>query len=426
MKVLLVKMSSLGDVVHTLPAVHDAVSRGARLDWVVEEDYQPLVALAAGVGEALPVALRRWRRAPLASRREIADFHRRLRRRHYDLVLDAQGLLKSAVVSRWARATERAGLDPASAREGAAALAYERRLRVPRGEHAISRCRRLFAAALGYHLPTTAPAFGLDPGPGREDSVVLAHGTTWNTKLWPEAYWIEVARRAVTAGLTPVLPWVGGERRRAARIAAAAPGAEVCQPTDLAGILALISKSRAVLGVDSGLTHLGAALGRPTVMLFGPTAPRLTGCQGPYADNLAAPPPCSPCLSKRCHYRGPPRWHSTARSRWHSTARSRWHSTARHDTGLPGGGNPGPGLVGTDRPDAPGTSPGTGAPALAQYSALAPAQHVKTPACLAAVTPDRAWSALTALMRRERAQGTPGATELHLAGPAGPTTQLPR
>ena len=300
MNVLLVKMSSLGDIVHTLPAVADAAQHGVRFDWVVEESFQSLPALADGVDNVLPVALRRWRRMPHKNGREIRGFHRRLRRRRYDLVLDAQGLIKSAAVGLLARGRDRAGFDAASVRERPAALAYRRRVRVPRRQHAIARSRHLFAGALDYDLPATAPAFGLTAAAKRRDQLILAHGTTWHNKLWPETFWMEIARRAAAAGLTPLLPWVDGERERAERIASAVAAARPCPRLDVAGVLDMVSESSAVVGVDSGLAHLSAALGLPTVMLFGPTNPRLTGCHGPFARNLAASLPCSPCHSRRC------------------------------------------------------------------------------------------------------------------------------
>ena len=339
MNVLLVKMSSLGDIVHTLPAVADAVRHGVRFDWVVEESYQSLPALVDGVDNVLPVALRRWRHAPLKHRLEIGSFHSRLRQRCYDLVLDAQGLIKSVAVSRWARGRDRAGFDFASVRERPAALGYWRRLPVPRHDHAINRSRRLFAAALSYELPSTAPVFGLETNSRRGNHVVLAHGATWANKLWPDAFWSDIARRIAAIGLTPLLPWLDGERERAERIAAAAPGADICPRTDIAAVLELISKACAVVGVDSGIGHLGAAVGRPTVMLFGPTDVSLTGCQGRYAHNLAASLPCRPCRSRRCHYRGEP---------------ILWRG------------------------------------------------EEQAPACLAAVSPSQVWAALTQLMRQER------------------------
>lgn len=306
MNVLLVKMSSLGDIIHTLPAVQDAARRGVRFDWVVEESYRAVPALAEGVDNIVPVALRRWRRTPLKHAGEISTFHRHLRHRRYDLVLDAQGLVKSAVVTRWARARARAGFDAAGARERLAALSYQQRLPVPRGEHAIVRARRLFAGALGYERPRTRPSFGLRaPAVARRNDLVLAHGATWRTKLWPEPFWVDLAKRAAAAGLRPLLPGVGDERERARRIAAAVPQATVYPPTDLPAVLELVAQARGVVGVDSGIAHFAAALGRPTVMVFGATDPALTGCQGPLARNLAGSPPCAPCLSRRCRYASP-------------------------------------------------------------------------------------------------------------------------
>ena len=343
MNVLLIKMSSLGDIVHTLPALDDALRHGVRFDWVVEENYRAVPALAGGVDRILEVAFRRWRRAPVTFQAELGAFRRRLRQRRYDLVVDAQGLLKSAVVAGWAYAGERVGFDAASARERAASLAYHRGIPVPRDWHAIDRTRRLFADALGYDLPDCDPAFGLPvagSGATLPDSLVLAHGTTWRTKHWPESFWSALARLAMKAGLVPMLPWAPGERGRAERIAGAVPGARVCPRMDLDEIMRLLAVCRGIVGVDSGLAHLGAAMGRPTVMLFGPTDPARTGCRGRLVRNLAASLACSPCGSKRCHLP------NQAREQRQS---SRW-----------------------------------------------------APPCLEAVGPDNAWSALTDLIARQR------------------------
>jgi heptosyltransferase-1 len=235
-------------------------------------------------------------RPPAGDRR----FHRRLRGRRYDLVLDAQGLAKSALVSSWARATRRAGFDFASARERLSALALDQRLRIPAAEHAIARCRHLFAKALGYAPPRGEPDFGLAAERPPNDSVVLAHGTAWRTKHWPEAFWVDLGRRVAAAGLVPAVPWLDGEKPRAMRIAGAVPGARLCPRMDVDGVVQLVSEARGIVGVDSGIAHLGAAFGRPTVMLFGPTDPGLTGCRGAYVRNLSSSLPCAPCESRRC------------------------------------------------------------------------------------------------------------------------------
>lgn len=307
MNVLLVKMSSLGDVVHTLPAVHDATRAGARVDWVIEEAFAPVAELARGAADAapavrvLPVAIRRWRSAPLRHAAEIRAFRERLRERRYDVAIDAQGLIKSAAVALCARAGVRAGFDGHSVRELPAALAYDRRLAIPRRAHAVERLRELFARAIGYQLPSDAPAFDLRLAPAVRERAVLLHGAAWGTKQWPERHWIAIARRCGAAGLEPVLFWHSAEERaRAERIAAAAPRARVCERMDLGGVVDVLASARLVVGVDTGLAHLAAAMGRPTVMLFGPTDPALTGALGDRAVSLDERFPCSPCLSRRC------------------------------------------------------------------------------------------------------------------------------
>ena len=179
---------------------------------------------------------------------------------------------------------------------------------VPQDWHAIDRTRRLFAQALGYEVPDREPAFGLAAPQSRASrfgnesgkEVVFAHGTTWPTKHWPEAFWVDLARIAADQGFVPVVPWAPGERARAERIARDVSGARVCARMDLNDVMGLLAHAGGVVGVDSGIAHLGAALGRPTVMLFGPSDPSLTGCRGRYARNLTASLACSPCRAKQC------------------------------------------------------------------------------------------------------------------------------
>ena len=304
--VLLVKLSSLGDIVHALPAVEDAVRRGVTFDWAVEEDFAALPAMHRGVRRVIPAGLRRWRQALAGSLGEVAAFRRALRRQRYDVAIDAQGLLKSAVVARVAKASERAGFNGASARESAATLLYSSRVKVPLQDHAVQRIRSLFAAALGYDVPREAPTFGLRPQGEPNGYCVLTHGTTWRTKHWPESFWTRIAHRAARAGLTPVLPWGSdAERSRAQRIARQVDGSKVAPRLRLDEAIGLLSGARAVVGVDSGLSHLAAALGRPTVVVYGPTDRRRTGCIGARARSLQASLACSPCLARRCLYRGP-------------------------------------------------------------------------------------------------------------------------
>jgi heptosyltransferase-1 len=313
MRVLVVKMSSLGDVIHTLPAVSDAVAAlpDLEIDWVVEEAFADVPGWHPAVRRVIPVALRRWRRkgprALLGG--EWGAFRRDLRSEQYDLVIDAQGLLKSAVVARMARGPV-VGLDRDSARERAACLFYQRRLAVPKGQHAITRVRKLFAAALDYRLPARPPDYGLarhrfalEPLAAQAGYVVFLHGTTWSTKHWPEAYWTELARQAAGAGLQVQLPQGSAEEReRAERIAATVAGATVLPDLSLTQIAAHIAGARAVVAVDTGLAHLAAALDVPGITLYGATEPGLTGTEGRNQRHLQADFPCAPCLSRHCHH----------------------------------------------------------------------------------------------------------------------------
>ena len=311
MHVLLVKLSSLGDIVHALPAVEDASRHGCTFDWAAEEDFAALPAMHRAVRDVIPVGLRRWRKPGEGRVREIRAFGRTLRRKRYGLVIDAQGLIKSALITSWSRGRVRTGFDRTSAREPAAALFYSRRVAVEsEGRHAVDRIRRLFASAIGYDLPSEKPAFGLRTAPRAKQAetepyCVLIHGTTWQSKHWPETFWTHLAERAMRAGLTPVLPWLSeAERRRAESVARQVPGTRAVGSMPLDAAADLLARASAVVGVDTGLSHLSAALGRPTVGLFGPTDARLSGCVGDRAHNIQSDIECAPCLSRQCRYRG--------------------------------------------------------------------------------------------------------------------------
>ncbi len=290
-RILLVKTSSLGDVVHNLPVVTDIRRHwpAAAIDWVVEEAFAEVPALHPGVRAVIPVALRRWRRAwwRPSTWRECAAFWRALRAREYDAVIDTQGLVKSALVACAARGPSH-GQDRSSAREPLAAVCYDRRYPIARGRHAILRNRELAARALGYALSESPPDYGIRPPPlafGQElpwrdrPYVVCLHATSRASKSWPPAHWTALAAALAGAGLVPVLPWGNeAERAQAEAIARAAPGAQVApRRYGLKELAALLGAARAVVGVDTGLVHLAAALGCVTVALYSDSSPKLTG-----------------------------------------------------------------------------------------------------------------------------------------------------
>ncbi len=291
-RILFVKTSSLGDVVHNCPAVSDAArsTAGAQIDWVVEEAFAPVARMHGAVRRVIPVAVRRWRSAPWSPAvwREIAAFRRSLAAERYDAVIDTQGLLKSALVTRLASGRKH-GMDRASAREPVAARFYDVTHQVPRALHAVERNRRLTAAALGYAL-NGACDYGLKSEAAGSSGAyaVFLTMTSRADKLWPEASWIELGR---ALALPVVLPWGSeAEHSRAERIASGIGQAVVPQRKAIDELAEVLQNAKGVVGLDSGLTHLAAALGVPTVGIYCGSDPALTGLYGAvHARNVGAP-----------------------------------------------------------------------------------------------------------------------------------------
>jgi heptosyltransferase-1 len=300
--VLFIKTSSLGDVIHHMPALTEARARRpeARFTWVVEQAFAPLVRLHPAVSEVIPVAARDWRRAPwqASTRRELAGFLRLLRARAYDPIIDTQGLFfKSALIARAARG-RRHGYDASSIKERAACTLYNVRHAVGWNQHAVARNRALTGLALGY-TPEGPPDFGLDratlagPVPARPYGVLL-HATAGPDKEWPELNWRMLAA-ALGADVDLVVPFgTEAERERAMRIAAATPRARVPERASLDAVARLIAGAAFAVGVDTGLLHLAAAFGVPLVAIFTASEPGLTGPVGPGAIHVlggkGAPP----------------------------------------------------------------------------------------------------------------------------------------
>ena len=308
MRVLLIKTSSLGDLIHTLPALTDAAAAvpGIRFDWVVEEAFSEIPGWHPAVDRVIPIALRRWRRGiwQAFSSGEIGRFRQALQEREYDLIIDAQGLMKSALVAKMARG-RRCGYDASSIRDPRAALFYQHKLTVSRDLHAIDRVRRLFALSLGYDLPETAEDAGIHQHFKTSDNeppyLVLLHGTTWPSKQWPESDWCKLAQLAADKGYQLRLPWGNSEEReRAERIAKTTDSASAMPPLNLSEVAQQLAAASGVIGVDTGLSHLAAALGVSAVTLYGATRPELTGARGHKQHNLQVDYPCAPCMKRHC------------------------------------------------------------------------------------------------------------------------------
>jgi len=286
-RILLVKTSSLGDVLHNLPVVSDILRHlpNAQVDWLVEEDFAALPKLHPAVHTIIPVALRRWRGRLLNTNtwREMAAFRAALSAQNYDIAIDTQGLFKSALLMRSAHGL-RCGFDRHSAREPLATILYQQTFPVATGQHAVERNRQLVAQALGYALEEPAD-YGIKPpsidhpewlalGP----YAVLLHATSRADKMWGEPNWIALGRYLHQRDIHSILPWGNEtERLRSQRLVAAIPGAVTPPRLNLREAAALLGGAHAVIGVDTGLAHLAAALNVPTVGIYTATDPTLTG-----------------------------------------------------------------------------------------------------------------------------------------------------
>jgi heptosyltransferase-1 len=295
-RVLLIKTSSLGDVIHCLPSVSDMARHVAdlELEWVIEDDLAGIAALHPAVRRIIRVRQRRWRRRPwaLETRREFVDFLSAIREKPYDRVVDAQGLMRTALLARLAPGPH-CGYDWRSVREPLASLLYDRRYPASVTIHAAERMRRLAAQALGYPLPAELD-YGLDaPSVGETGAkpyLVALHATARPDKAWAEANWIELTRRAASAGFNVMLPWGGEAERAAATRIATAGGTAPERRLSFADLAALFAGAAAVVGVDTGLTHLASAVGTPVVAVYAASWADFNGVIGPgYVANLGGP-----------------------------------------------------------------------------------------------------------------------------------------
>jgi heptosyltransferase-1 len=303
-KLLLIKTSSLGDVVHTLPAVTEALGNvpDLEIDWVVEEGFADIPAIHPGVANVIPVAIRRWRQNWWQARGEIREFVTRLRSQDYDIVLDSQGLMKSALIAACARGQAH-GYNRASARESAAALFYHGRHAIAGDQHAIYRQKSLMGSALGYVMERQVDYGIRCPTAEETKTILLLHGTTWRSKEWPESCWRDLAQQAARAGYELLVPaGNGSELAKAGRILDGLRG-RILDRLPLKDLIEEMQRCSGVVSVDTGLGHLSPALGIPVVAMFGATSPSLTGVMGPFSDIIVSNHlPCIPCKRRDCEY----------------------------------------------------------------------------------------------------------------------------
>lgn len=284
-RILLIKTSSLGDVIHNLPVVTDIRAHfpNAQIDWVVEESFADIPRMHPAVDQVMTVAMRRWRKQLFSAKTwsEIAAFKKSIQQNHYDAIIDTQGLLKSAFITCIANGVKH-GYDKDSIREPLASRFYNRTYTISYQQHAVVRNRTLAALSLGYSPPSAPPDYGIKADVLQLDLaqpyIIGLHGTSRDSKLWPTAHWVDLGRQLAQQNLNLALPWANAaEFKRADEIARQLQNATVLPKLSIAELAGVIANAQTAIGVDTGLSHLAAALDKPIVAIYTDTNPALTG-----------------------------------------------------------------------------------------------------------------------------------------------------
>jgi len=317
MKILVVRLSSLGDILHLFPAVSDLRRHfpDAEIHWLVEPAFAEVAGWHSAVDKVIIVPLRAHKKSWWKIPALLNKLRRQLQAEKYDIVLDAQGLLKSALLARLAGVAV-FGFAADTARESLAARLYQKTANVPKGLHVIEKNRQLVATIFAADISQAAD-YGLDEFRQKQmraelsgtlqdittqPYVVLLHGTTWNSKYWPEASWVELIHLLTQQGWRCLLPWGNeDERQRAHRLQAAGyEHAQVLPKLSLTELMGVLLHARAFVSVESGIGHLAAAIDIPGIMLHGPTDPAYSGILGKACLHLSSGLYCSPCFKRDC------------------------------------------------------------------------------------------------------------------------------
>jgi len=320
MKVLIVKVSALGDIVHALPVLaylHEACP-GLTVDWLLETGFAPILEGHPLVNRTLHLDTRGWRKQGVrASVKGALHVISALRRERYDVVLDLQGNSKSGLFTWLSGAPKRFGFDKSQVREALNLLATNHKAIMAADCHYIG-LRYLQIARTAFPAGPDVPLCGPLPVSGRAAETVASwldchglhpgtffvihYGTTWETKKWPLEQWCELVSKMARQGRSLVLTWGSDDERRAAEtMAHASQGRAVIWPRgSLPELVALLAAARLVIGADTGPVHIAAAVKTPTVSLFRVTDSERNGPPGEGHVRLQARMDCSPCLRKEC------------------------------------------------------------------------------------------------------------------------------
>ncbi len=317
MKILVVKLSSLGDILHLFPAISDLrrCFPDAEIHWLVEPAFAEMVGWHSAVNKVITAPLRSHKKSWWKIPQLLRGLKRQLKAENYDLVLDAQGLLKSAMLARLAGA-DVYGFNADSAREPLAAKFYRKTVSVAPGLHVIDKNRQLVAQLFGADIQQAAD-YGLDMFRNKQKAenlpvelngfagqpyIVLLHGTTWNSKYWPESSWLELVRLLTEQGWRCLLPWGNEEEHRRTQRLQLAGGvqAQVLPKLPLTELMSVLLHAQGFVSVETGIGHLATVLDIPGIMLHGPTDPAYSGILGKSCQHITSGLYCSPCFKRDC------------------------------------------------------------------------------------------------------------------------------
>ncbi|NQZ54648.1 MAG: lipopolysaccharide heptosyltransferase I [Piscirickettsiaceae bacterium] len=313
MRVLIIKLTSMGDLMHALPAITDASQAIADIefDWVVDQTFSDVPLWHPNVKNVIKTAHRQWRKQPIAAWREgrFSDFYQQLNAQDYDVVIDLQNNLKSAFVS-WLYKGDIHGLDKECCHEKPAYWAYKYRYTVDTKQHAIEQIRELLAKALQYDLPNQSADYGVDLSHYAlpkldfelpERFLLFVHNASWITKLWPISSWQILVDKAVEQGYSVLLPCGNDEEyQRAQQIASINAHAFALPRLSLNHVAAITHKAQGAICSDTGLAHLAAVAGIPAVTIYGATDTKRIGTYGKNQQHMVSDFACAPCYKRQC------------------------------------------------------------------------------------------------------------------------------
>jgi len=313
MRVLIIKLTSMGDLMHALPALTDAVKAipGIEFDWVVDKTFSEVPLWHPAVKNVITTAHRQWKKNIIQSWREglLSQFNQKLNKNDYDLVIDLQNNMKSATVS-WFYKGDVHGFDKGYCRERFAYKAYKHRYAIPENQHAINRIRQILSQALAYPLVDSPPDYGTNfeqydlpelnfvlP----EKYLIFVHNASWLSKIWPLTSWQGLINKVVDHGYSVLLPCgTDEEQQRAQQIAAVNEKAHALPRLTLNEIAALTYRADAAMCSDTGLAHLAAVAGTPAQTIYGATDTDLIGTVGRHQHHIVSEMNCAPCYKRTC------------------------------------------------------------------------------------------------------------------------------